>query len=109
MHHHVYTSWILSALTIASSLSLAPSAIAHPASMPLPANLPLNRFSRDLVPSASKEFFNRGRVQLERELQQLATNRQTLDDLLKVTPDPRPLSEDVKQEKKAVECGWANE
>ncbi len=47
----------------------------------------LQRFSRDLIPSSSQDFFRQGREQLEREIQRL--DRQTLDSneqLLKVKP-----------------------
>lgn len=50
----------------------------------------LQRFSRDLVPSNSQDFFSRGREQLEREIQRL--DRQTLgstEPLLKVEPQSR--------------------
>ena len=47
----------------------------------------LQRFSRDLVPSNSQDFFRQGREQLEREIQRL--DRQTLnsnEQLLKIEP-----------------------
>jgi len=95
--------WMLSSVVAIASSLIATGAIAHPAPSPsLPTHLPLNRLSRDLIPSASEDFFNRGRVRLERELQQLATNRQTLDDLLKVTPDPRPLPKEIEQNNNRV-------
>lgn len=47
----------------------------------------LQRFSRDLIPSNSQDFFRQGRAQLEQEVQRL--DRQTLNPderLLKVEP-----------------------
>jgi len=92
-------TWVLGAtLAIASNMSFGHPAIARPAAnSPLPNHLPLNRLSRDLIPSAAADFFNRGRVQLERELQQLATNRPPADKLLKVAPDPRPLPGELEK------------
>ncbi|MDX2229430.1 MAG: hypothetical protein NW220_07320 [Leptolyngbyaceae cyanobacterium bins.349] len=85
-------------LTIAS-LTPAKSAIARPvAHPPLTGTLPFQRLSRDLVPSASEEFFRQGRVQFERELQRIAQNRDlTSEDLLQVLPESRLSPESLEQ------------
>jgi hypothetical protein len=80
--------YVLGCLTAIAAFSTTNAAIAHPdVHAAIPPALPINRLSRDLVPSASEEFFRLGQIQLERELRQLAQNRDlTSEDLLKVLP-----------------------
>ncbi|PSB16496.1 hypothetical protein C7B65_21490 [Phormidesmis priestleyi ULC007] len=46
----------------------------------------LQRFSRDLVPSSSQDFFRQGREQLEREIQRLDRPVRNSNELLRVEP-----------------------
>jgi hypothetical protein len=92
-------SWLISSLlTIASWSFRSPEAIAHPRAVSLPAHLPVNRIARDLNRSPSEDFFRQGQAQLEKEIRQLAKNRELLtEDLLQVSPDGRLIPEELEQ------------
>lgn len=96
---HAYSRWLAgSLLTIIGWAALVSEAIAHPRAAIVPAHLPVNRISRDLTRSPSEDFFQQGQVRLEREIQQLAKNRELLtEDLLQVSPDGRLAPEMLEQ------------
>lgn len=92
--------WFFSSfLAFVGSLGMATTVIAQSRSVSLPANLPVNRISRDLTRSPSEDFFQQGRLQLEREIQHLAKNRELLNqEVLKVSPDQRSFPNEIKEQ-----------
>lgn len=87
-------------LTLAGLLTGSKAAIARPHSGASLSSHQLSRFSRDLhQPSPSEDFFRQGRLQLEREIQLRQTRKPATDDILRVSPDDRPLPDAVPIQK----------
>ena len=84
-------SLIYGLLTTSLFPLLQSPAIAQPPAIRQLTPLQIQRLSRDLVPSRSQDFFNRGQRELEREIQNLPKRQRLLKEpVLRVNQDTQP-------------------